>query len=152
MTNYQTLIKVSLLATVALFFSIVTIDNIIDYQTNWIFVQHVLSMDTTFKSPELMWRSITDPTIQTIFYWFIILWEFVTAVICWIGTYKLFMNEKKHAVLGLCFGILLYLLAFIVIGGEWFAMWQSKDFSGQATAGLFATLFLLILIFINQAE
>lgn len=152
MQNYHSFIKTLLVAIIAVFFMLVAVDNVIDYQSNWVFVQHVLSMDTTFKSPTLMWRSITNPTIQTFAYWFIILWEFVVAIFCWLGTFKILKHEKKFAVLGLSMGIFLYLLVFVVIGGEWFASWQSAQFNGQNKAGLFSTLLLLILIYINQKE
>ena len=33
-------------------------------------------------------------------------------------------------------GHLLYIVGFLVVAGEWFAMWQSKIWNGQATADL----------------
>ena len=42
------LVKAVLVAAVALFFTLVAFGNVTDYGSNWLFVQHVLSMDTTF--------------------------------------------------------------------------------------------------------
>jgi predicted small integral membrane protein len=40
-----------------------TYDNIVDYGSNYQFVQHVLSMDTTFPDNALKGRAITDPRL-----------------------------------------------------------------------------------------
>lgn len=152
------LIQIVMLGTIALFFSIVVFDNLIDFNSNWLFVQHVLSMDTTFRSSVLMGRAITNPGIQKIFYYGIIFWEFLTAVLCCIGVVTLsrqvnqnlstYNQAKKIAYLGLTFGFLLYMLAFIIVGGEWFSMWQSSTWNGQMKAGLFIMLIMFVLIFL----
>src|SRR6267378_5586467 len=41
--------KVIMVASLALFALLVTFDNLTDYDTNYAFVWHVLSMDTTFR-------------------------------------------------------------------------------------------------------
>lgn len=162
MTDYLVLrvINIILVGSIALFFSIVALGNITAFQDNWIFVQHVLSMDTTFKTPALMWRAIDNPSLQKLAYLFIIFWQLLTASICWIGGFKLIRNikvdpkqfhcAKDIAFIGLFLGILLYLVGFIIIGGEWFAMWQSQHYNAQAAAGLFASLMMLVLIFLHQ--
>ena len=55
--------KALLTLALGLFALLVGVDNIIDYGTNFAFVQHVLSMDTTFPGNKLMWRSITSDWI-----------------------------------------------------------------------------------------
>jgi Predicted small integral membrane protein (DUF2165) len=45
---------------------LVAFDNITDYGTNYLFVQHVMSMDTTFPGNALMYRSITNPVLWRI--------------------------------------------------------------------------------------
>jgi predicted small integral membrane protein len=40
--------KATMVASLALFALLVTFDNLTDYDTNYAFVRHVLSMDTTF--------------------------------------------------------------------------------------------------------
>ena len=52
------ILKILVTSGVALFFTLVAIGNLTDYGSNFAFVQHVLAMDTTFRSPALMWRAI----------------------------------------------------------------------------------------------
>ncbi|HEX6010955.1 MAG TPA: DUF2165 domain-containing protein [Geminicoccaceae bacterium] len=139
--------RIALVAAVAFFFTLVAFGNITDYGANWKFVTHVLSMDTTFRDPDVMWRAVTDPTLQRAAYAIIIGWQCLTAVLLWIGVARLagalradrdgFAAARGVAVLGLTAGLLLYAVGFLVIAGEWFAMWQSRSWNGQATAGIF---------------
>jgi predicted small integral membrane protein len=48
------LAKVAMIGSLAAYALIVTYDNIVDYQSNYEFVRHVLSMDTTFPGNTLM--------------------------------------------------------------------------------------------------
>ena len=54
------LAKVAMIASLAVYALIVAYDNIVDYQSNYEFVSHVLSMDTTFPGNALMHRAITN--------------------------------------------------------------------------------------------
>ncbi len=151
-------IKIGMVASIALFFSIVTLDNILDFDTNWQFVQHVMSMDTTFQKPSVMWRAITNPQIQICIYYMIIAWQALTSVICWLGCAVLlnkineptigFNRAKKFAYWGLFFGFILYMVGFVIVGGEWFSSWQSQQWNGQMKAGLFISLIMFVMIFI----
>lgn len=67
--------KIALLAAVALFMALIAFNNITDYGSNFDFVQHVLSMDTTFPGNRLKWRAISTPALHHAFYWTIIAWE-----------------------------------------------------------------------------
>jgi predicted small integral membrane protein len=49
-------------------------------------------------------------------------------------------------------GLLLYGLGFIIVGGEWFAMWQSKTWNGQQTAFEFMGMIGVVLVIVLQAE
>jgi len=149
------LCKTALLATVALFFVLVAFGNITDYGTNWQFVRHVLAMDTIFPDSTLTWRAITDRRLVAVAYWLIIAWEAATAIILIIAVVCLaaacriehrFAEAKPLAVLGLTFGLVLYGFGFLVIGGEWFAMWQSKTWNGLESAGRFILLDGLVLL------
>lgn len=42
------------------------------------------------------------------------------------------------------------MVGFIIIGGEWFAMWQSSKANGQTAAGLFVSLILFVMIVLGQ--
>ena len=124
------LCKIGLVAAIAVFFTLVAIDNVTDYGTNRAFVQHVMAMDTIFPDSTLRWRAITDPAIQRIVYLLIIATETVTALLIWIGVVRLlgalhgdFRAAKGIAVAGLTLGFLLYAVGFVGIAAEWFAMW-----------------------------
>jgi predicted small integral membrane protein len=147
--------KAALVAVVAAFFTIIAFDNIVDYNSNWLFVQHVLSMDTTFPDNSLKWRAITSPTLQKLGYWSIIAWEALTAVALWIGAARLsraagsgaaFAQAKAAATVGLTMGFLLYGIGFVIVGGEWFAMWQSQIWNGQQKAFEFIGMIGVVLI------
>ncbi|MDP3705886.1 MAG: DUF2165 domain-containing protein [Legionellaceae bacterium] len=162
MTYSLRIIKIGLTTSIALFFTLVTLNNILDFDSDWFFVKHVLSMDTTFKHSTIMWRAITSPTIQLACYYLIIVWEAITALLCWIGSFILLINlkttdfqfnqSKKWALIGLFLGFLLYMVGFIIIGGEWFCMWQSTVSNGQTTAGLFTSLIMFVMIVLMFQE
>jgi len=157
--NILRCIKVAMVASIALFFSVIALDNFFDFESNWIFVKHVFSMDTTFHDPVLMSRAITNSVIQKYAYYFIMSWEALTAVLCWIGSVILLFNvnqsnlifnqSKRIAFLGLFLGFLLYMIGFIIIGGEWFSMWQSSMWNGQMKAGLFLSIIMFVMIFLQ---
>ena len=122
----------------------VLMGNLMDYDSNYQFVKHVLSMDTTFEGNALMWRAITVPWMWTVGYIGIILAEAVFAALGLIGGIKLFLrcdadaatfNRAKswgYGAYGV--GFLIWFIGFIVIGSEWFAMWQSSTWNGKDTA------------------
>ena len=152
------LCKIALIASAALFFSLVAFGNITDYDSNWQFVQHVLSMDTTFPDSSLHWRAIADPKIQAAGYWLIIATETVVALLLWAGCLRLlaaiggddFNRAKAIAVAGLSLGFLLYAVGFISIGGEWFAMWQSQVWNGEQKSfdfiGMIGAVLVVVLL------
>ena len=152
--------KTSLVATIAAFFTFVAFGNLTDYGTNWLFVQHVLSMDTTFPDSSLHWRAITNPTIQTIIYCLVIAAETLTAVVLWMGALRLlrtvktdqFAAAKTTAVVGLTLGLLLYIICFVVVGSEWFAMWQSEVWNSQGTAFNFISMIGVVLVILLLPE
>ena len=53
------------------------------------------------------------------------------------------------AFIGLFFGFILYMVGFIIIGSEWFCMWQSSTWNAQSTAGLFVSLIMFVMIFLS---
>jgi len=74
-TRYAKMVMSLVLASFCL---LVTFDNITDYGTNYLFVQHVMSMDTTFPGNALMYRSITNPAVWRAAYAAIIAAEGIT--------------------------------------------------------------------------
>lgn len=150
--------KCCLLAGIAFFFSLVVFNNTTDYNSNYHFVQHVLSMDTTFPGNNGMWRAIRSPGIHTAFYVSIICWETLTAVMSWFGVARLiravrggapeFSAAKQVAVVALTLGLLLWLVAFLSIGAEWFLMWQSAAWNGQEAAFRMFCVLGIVLIYV----
>ena len=57
-----------------------------------------------------------------------------------------FQRARDWAVAGLTAGCLLWLVAFLSVGGEWFLMWQSKTWNGQEAAFRMFTVVGIILI------
>jgi len=55
-------------------------------------------------------------------------------------------------VLGVTAAFLVWFIAFLVIAGEWFAMWQSANWSGQQSAFRVLASYLLVVIFVMQPE
>src|SRR5690606_15213368 len=127
--------KAAMVAAIAFLASLVAFGNITDYWTNFAFVQHVLSMDTVFPETTIRYRAITSPVLHHAAYVLIIAAEAATAVLCWIGAYRLlravkapaavFNSSKSIAIAGLTLGFLLWQVGFMSIGGEWFGMWMS---------------------------
>lgn len=154
--------KLAGVAGIALHMSLAALGNVTDYDSNWAFVQHVLAMDTTFRSPALMWRAITAPALQTAAYLAIIAAEIAGAALLWCGTVRLWRARSAapdafHAAKGLavfalmwCFAI--WVVGFVTIGGEWFAMWQSPTWNGQEGATRFATLTGIVMLFVAMRE
>src|SRR5215216_5022852 len=150
--------KIVLVTAIALFASLVAFGNLTDYNTNFVFVQHVLSMDTIFPFSTIKYRAITAPALHHAAYALIIAAEALTAVLCWIGAAMLlrhlradadaFNRAKTFAVVGLTLGFLLWQVGFMSIGGEWFGMWQSMDWNGVPSAFRFVMVIAAVLIFV----
>jgi predicted small integral membrane protein len=154
--------KIVLCLVLAAFCLIVTFDNITDYGTNYLFMQHVLSMDTTFPGNALMYRAITNPMLWQIFYALIIAAEGMTGALFLAGAIRLFQvrdapaeifnQAKVYAIAACVLGFLVWFFGFMVVAGEWFAMWQSATWNGQEAAFRFYVAVLGVLIFINQPD
>ena len=74
--------KVLLVLLVGLFSLLVGADNVVDYGTNYAFVQHVMSMDTIFPNSTLTWCAITSPVLHHAAYALIIAAELLTGILC----------------------------------------------------------------------
>jgi predicted small integral membrane protein len=132
-----------LTAITASYLLLVVLGNVTDYGTNRAFVEHVLAMDTTFQSPNTMWRAITSPGLVTVAYLAIIAWEAVAALVlvaAFVSWLRVVFGGQDAATArllsstGLVMVVLLFGGGFIAIGGEWFQMWQSKSWNGLQAA------------------
>jgi predicted small integral membrane protein len=154
--------KIALVFAVAIFYSFVVFNNVTDYDSNYQFVRHTLMMDTTFPGNHGMWRAIDSPALHTAFYISIIAWEMLTMALCWWGGFRLlkarlgtaaeFERAKSVAVAGLTLSLLMWLVAFLAVGGEWFLMWQSANWNGQAAAFRMFTVVGIVLLLVAQRE
>ncbi|WP_317443904.1 DUF2165 domain-containing protein [Streptomyces collinus] len=136
-----------------LYIALVALGNITDFGTNQQFVRHVLAMDTTFKDDDLMWRAVTSTALEDTAYVAIIVWETVAALVLvwgtWLWARRDFARARRFSTYGLLMLVLLFGAGFIAIGGEWFAMWQSKTWNGLDAA---TRVFLLsgVALIVNQ--
>ena len=156
------LAKILISLSLALFCLLVAFDNVTDPRSNYEFVSHVMSMDTTFPDNRLMYRSVTDPLIWQITYALIIATQFVCgflflagAISMWRARYAVaadFHQAKAYAIAGALLAFLLWFFVFMVIAGEWFAMWQSKDYNAQQASFRFYVTVLAALIFFNMPD
>jgi predicted small integral membrane protein len=154
--------KLLLVACVALFFTLVAFNNLTDFDSNYQFVRHVLSMDSTFPGNHGLWRALTYRWEHLAFYNGIIAWETVNATAGWWSALLLlrairkpaadFERAKQPAIAVLTSGVLLWLLAFITIGGEWFLMWQSRTWNGQEEAFRMFVIETAVLILLQLPE
>jgi predicted small integral membrane protein len=97
--------KTFLVTGVAIFYTLVVMNNITDYDSNHQFVRHAA-----------------------------------------------FHMAKKWAIAGLTMGALMWLIAFLCVGGEWFLMWQSKTWNEQEAAFRMFAVVGIILLFLVQRE
>jgi predicted small integral membrane protein len=156
------LAKVTMVGSLAAYAFIVAYNNVVDYGSNYQFVRHVLSMDTTFPDNALMHRSITNESIWRVAYALIMAMEGLTAFLLALGAVMLlarlrapaevFNRSKVWAVAGLTVGFALWFFGFMVIAGEYFAMWQSKEWNGQEAAFRITTEILAVLIFVSLPD
>jgi predicted small integral membrane protein len=154
--------KAALVAAIALFASLVVFGNLTDYNTNFAFVQHVLSMDAIYPFSTIKYQAITSPALHRAAYAVIIAAEATTAILCWIGAVMLvhhiraaaraFNRAKTFAVVGLTLGFLLWHVGFISIGGEWFGMWQSQQWNGVPSAFRILITIAAVLIFVGTPD
>lgn len=154
--------KIALVAAIGLLALIIVINNTTDYNTNFQYVYHVLAMDTIFPDSTLTWRAIRTPALQHAAYALIIATEATIAALCLVGSGRLlqgisatgdqFNRAKDLATYGLTLAFLFWFVGFMVLGGEWYAMWQSPDWNGQQPAFRFIGCVGLVLIYLSLAD
>jgi predicted small integral membrane protein len=138
------LAKTALVAAMAFNFTLVVFNNITDFDSNYQFVQHVLDMDTTFPNNHGMWRAMHPAAIHLVFYLSIIAYETLNMALCWWAAASMFRARSSSplvfarstsiGVAALTAGMLLWMVAFLDVGAEWFLMWQSRTWNGQEAA------------------
>ena len=164
--NIRIAVSISQIACVGLigvFACLVSLNNILDYQSNFDFVKHVLSMDTTFESNKLMNRAIGSAYLHHTAYAVIIFLEAAIGLINLVAAGLMiaaiyardsmrFTRAKGVAIVGLTIGFILWFGGFMIIGAEWFLMWQSQSWNGQTAAFRFSSIILGSLIFLSVSR
>ncbi len=154
--------KLVMVASLAAFALMVAYGNIADYGANFEFVRHVLSMDTVFPGNALAHRAITAPGLWHAAYWAIITGESLTGLAFAAGAVEMARNlradagrfqlSKRFVYIGAALAFLVWFFGFMVVGGEWFAMWQSREWNGQQAAFRFYVTVLGVLLFVAQRD
>ncbi|EJM69094.1 DUF2165 family protein [Pseudomonas sp. GM55] len=152
--------KVTILLFVSFFGLLTTYNNLTDYSTNYEYLSHILSMDTTPNLHKHSYRAITSPLLHHRIFWLIITLEIMFTLFCILGTYYLYKNisaskeafheSKKFAVIGLLIGLFIYYVCFQAIGIEWFNMdesakWNYRDWGRQAVDFILLSLIYIAL-------
>jgi predicted small integral membrane protein len=148
--------------SLAAFLLLVTFDNLTDYGSNFAFVRHVMSMDTTFPGNALMYRAVTTPALWHLAYAVIIVSQATAGLLYLVGGVRLyrarhapgaaFNQAKSSTIAASLLGFVVFFFMFMVIGGEWFSMWQSKDWNAQEAAYRFYMAVLGVLIFVSLPD
>jgi predicted small integral membrane protein len=138
------LAKVTMIGSLAAYAFIVAYNNVVDYGSNYQFVRHVLSMDTTFPGNALMHRAITNESIWRVAYALILAMEGLTALLLALGAAMLLGRLRAPAEV--------FNRSKVWAAGEYFAMWQSKEWNGQEAAFRITTEILAVLIFVSLPD
>jgi len=154
--------KMLLVAAIAFLYTLVVFNNVTDFNSNYQFVRHVLMMDSTFPGNHGMWRALPSPAFHLVFYISIIAWEAATMILLWWGVARLlgavrlpaakFNLAKRVPVMALTLSLLMWLVAFLTVGAEWFLMWQSHTWNGQEAAFRMFVVVGLVLLILLQPE
>jgi predicted small integral membrane protein len=156
------LAKIALVFAIALFYALVVFNNLTDYSTNYQFVRHVLMMDSTVPGNHEMWRALNQAAWHRLFYETIIACEAITMLMLGWGGWRMaqafgrtaleFHRAKRIALAALSLGLLMWLVAFLTIGGEWFLMWESKTWTGEDTAFRMFAVLGIVVLFVAQPD
>lgn len=160
--NIVQLCQILFVALIGAFALLVAYNNLRDPASNLRLVEHVLGMDTVLPDTRLKDRAITSPLAHRAAFWLIVAAEFLTAALCLIGAAILlrlhgsgadtFHAAKGVAFAGLGLGFALWFGGFMVVGGQWFASWQSKQWSGRESAFMFySAIGIAFLALLHQA-
>lgn len=154
--------KIVMVACLAVFCLLVVFGNLTDPQSNYLFVKHVMSMDTTYPGNKLIYRAIVSPELWKASFALIIAGEALAGLLFLVGAIRLFQarqapgaefnGAKGWTIAGGLVAFLVWFLGFMVVAGEWFAMWQSATWNGQSAAFRFYLTALAVLIFVNQPD
>lgn len=160
--NIVQLCQILFVALIGAFALLVAYNNLRDPHSNLQLVRHVMSMDSVFPDSRLKGRAIASPLAHRIAFGLIVAAQGAVALLCLGGAAILaracgagaaeFHAAKTVAFAGLGLGFALWFGGFMVIGGQWFASWQSKQWSGRESAFMFySAIGIAFLALLHQA-
>jgi predicted small integral membrane protein len=131
----------------AAYYLIVAFDNITNPTnptgSNWPFVQGVLSGDGTPPDNGFEWRFIDAQWFQVLAYIGIIAGETLAAIGLIAGAVlglrrsgdpEAWERSQRWTLVGAVFGLLVFFLGFMVVGGNWFVMYENSKWNGLEPA------------------
>lgn len=152
------LAKALLTLATGLYGAIVVFGNLTDYQTNYTFIRHVLTMDSTYPDNKIMYRSIESPRVHHALLRFIIFIEALITILCTKGGLDMlrhlesdpetFHESKRWGIGGMLLALLLWFFGFQGVAGEWFGMWMSKEWNGLPDAARLTQYISTTLVFV----
>ncbi len=159
-TFFIRLSKALLSLSVGLLATLVVLNNLTDYWTNFHFVAHVMSMDTTLPTSTTRKRAITNRRWYHAAYFVIIGVEALIAGLCSAGGVAMlralkadsatFHAAKRWGIAGLLSGVLLWFTGFQVLASEWFGMWMSTEWNGLLGATRLTQAVSAMLVFVSM--
>lgn len=153
--------KILIIFTIGALGAVVVFGNLTDYNSNFQFVSHMMSMDSKpdYLGKAIEYRSITTPLMHHFAYICVIFIETLITILALKGTYDMFKARNKSkddfhqaklfAILSLSLCCFLWFFGFQVVAGEWFAMWMSSKWNGLSDAFRLVTYMFLSLIYIS---
>lgn len=156
--------KILLVAAVAVFALLTAYTNTVNYYGNFPAVQQVFMMEKVSPDATITYRAIHSPVVHHLGLTLIIALEYLTALVCLMGLWKLIRNVKQPAMMfnkaknmavaGLTIGFLTWQFIFMTVGGEWFAMWMSPQFDNviQTAFRIFMMILLVLVYLIHQDD
>lgn len=156
------LLKIALLAGVALFLTVSALDNITTPGAGYRVIKTAASMEAAPQLAGAMWRAVANPAVVAFMFGLTVLIEALAACLCWLGAARLwsarragaaaFQRAKRYGLLGCGLSALLYHMAFLTIGGEWFLMWHSTTVRLDQHAFHAFAASLLVMMFLNTQD
>lgn len=153
--------KIMVLLSIAALALVVVFGNITDYDSNYQFVKHMMSMDTKpdYLGKAIEYRAVTDTFMHHFMYICVIITETIIAITALIGAYHMlkairldadsFHKAKVYGIISLTLCCLLWFFGFQVVAGEWFAMWMSKTWNGLPDAFRLVTYMSVALVYLS---
>ncbi len=159
----ERLIKIFLMASIALWGLIGSVANLAAYSDGYASVARVLSMSGTTGAPA-MWRAVESEFFAHIGFAYIWCSKLLTGVLCSISVVSLWLNRRRTAsafhtakslgVTGACVSMLMLFFGFIVVSGSFFELWRDAELGPPAHeyASIYLTCIGVIVLVILQAE